>query len=507
MKAFAGVDIGTQGTKAALFDEHGALLATAFCKSVLNQPAAGVVEEDPERQLAAVCQTLRQCVTRMRRLGRAGKSEVEAIAISGQMAGVLGVGSDGQAVTYYDSWLDTRCAPYIQKMEDAAGEQVLALTGGPPSFNHGPKVLWWMHERPRVFKSIHAFVQPASYAAMRICGLTAERAFIDKTYLHFSGFADNRASRWDSALCRTFRVNPAKLPQIVSPSEIVGQVTQRMARQCGVRAGVPVVAGCGDSAACFLANGATREGVCVDVAGTASVFASVARSFRPDRRHKILACGQAATSGLWHPYAYINGGGMNLEWFRQLLSAATGKPPHRNGELKLQELDRSAARLEPTDDLPIFVPHLSGRVSPAWPNLRGAWVNLARNHDVGHLWRAMLEGVALEYALYKEALLKLHPALVPTELRVTGGGECSTLWNQIKADVLGTPVVQVAHSCGAAAGAALLAAHGVGAVQDLDSTARRWLSTHKVTRPNRRRATYYAGRVRRYRALLDALNS
>jgi xylulokinase len=344
MKAFAGVDIGTQGTKAALFDEQGALLSTAFCKSALKQPMAGVVEEDPERQLRTVCKTLHDCVKGVSRPGRAGAPEVEAIAISGQMAGVLGVGADGRAVTHYDSWLDTRCAPYIQRMEEEAGEQVLALTGGPASFNHGPKVLWWMHERPRVFKAIQAFVQPAGYAAMRLCGLSAERAFIDTTYLHFSGFADNRASRWEGSLCRTFRLSPAKLPTIVQPSEVVGEVTPRMARQCGVRPGVPVVAGCGDSAACFLASGATREGVCVDVAGTASVFASVTRSFRPDRSHKILACGQAATSGLWHPYAYINGGGMNLEWFRQLLGTALGKR-NKDAGLKLEELDRRAERL------------------------------------------------------------------------------------------------------------------------------------------------------------------
>jgi xylulokinase len=102
------------------------------------------------------------------------------------MAGVIGIGADGMAVTPYDSWLDTRCSPYIEQMcrHKAA---VLEKTGNAPSFNHGPKILWWKHERPEVYERIEVFVQPAAYVAMRLCGLNADEAFIDPTYLHFSG--------------------------------------------------------------------------------------------------------------------------------------------------------------------------------------------------------------------------------------------------------------------------------------------------------------------------------
>ena len=48
-----GIDIGTQGTKAVLFDRRGRTLATAFCRSRLHRPAPGVVEEDPEFQFRA----------------------------------------------------------------------------------------------------------------------------------------------------------------------------------------------------------------------------------------------------------------------------------------------------------------------------------------------------------------------------------------------------------------------------------------------------------------------
>jgi len=500
MNALIGVDIGTQGTKAALFAEDGTCLAAAFRKSALYQPGPGIVEEDPERQVATVCQTVKECVAQ----ARVSPASVAAMALDGQMAGILGVGRDGRHVTPYDSWLDTRCTPYLAKMNRTAADEIVARTGGPASFNHGPKILWWMHERRRVFRSIRAFVQPGGYAAMRLCGLTAGDAFIDKTYLHFSGFADNRQGCWDDALCRRFGLDPAKLPRIVDPHQIVGELSGPMARRCGLRAGVPVVAGCGDTAASFLACGATREGMCVDVAGTASVFAATTRVFRPDLKQKMLSCGQAATPGLWHPYAYINGGGMNVEWFRQHLAGA-GRAPNRAPTLGA--LDREAEAIAPAEDLPMFVPHLGGRVSPGWPNLRGAWVGLTWAHTTAHLWRALLEGVALEYAIYQRVLLDLHPGLHLAEVRVTGGGGRSALWNTLKAGALGMRVVEVNRSEGAPLGAALLAGFGVGLVKDLDATARRWIGAGGAFRPQPRLAGCFPVRLERYERLLEILNA
>lgn len=498
MRALIGIDIGTQGTKAVILSEDGTLLASSFRKSALLQPRAGVAEEDPERQVATVCATIRECVGK----ARIASENVTAVAIDGQMAGIIGMGKDGRNVTPYDSWLDTRCGAYITQMNRLAGDEIIAKTGGAASFNHGPKILWWKHERANVFRSIAAFVQPGGYAAMRLCGLTARDAFIDKTYLHFSCFADNRGGSWDIGLCRRFGLDAGKLPRIVDPHQVVGELAGSMAGRCGLRAGVPVVAGCGDTAASFLACGATREGICVDVAGTASVFAATTGHFKPDHRYKVFSCSQSATPGLWHPYAYINGGGMNLEWFCKYIAGfgLSAQP------LKCADLDAAAEAIVPSPELPIFVPHLGGRVSPSWPNLRGAWLGLRWTHHAPYLWRAILEGVALEYAIYQRILRHQHPKLRLVELRVTGGGQRSVLWNQIKADVLHIPVARVSRSEGAPLGAALLAGYGVGVIKNLDSTVRKWIRTGKTIPPNGRVARYYRQRMAAYEAVLKFLN-
>jgi xylulokinase len=493
-----GVDIGTQGVKAALFDQQGRTRSTAFRPSRLLRGAPGAVEEDPQRQLKSVCQCARACVAD----AGVAASDVAAIGLDGQMAGILGVGADGRPVTPYDSWLDTRCASQIELMRKKAGPRIIQKTGGPPSFNHGPKILWWQSEHPGTFERVAAFVQPSGYVAMSLCGLDGSRAFIDKSYLHFSGFADNQNGCWDKSLCRTFGVPLAKLPRIVEPHDVVGQVERAMARRCGLRAGTPVIAGCGDTAASFLACGATHAGVCVDVSGTASVFAATTGQFMADTHHQVLACGQSATPSLWHPYAYINGGGMNLEWFAREL-AGLGRDKSRD---TLEKLGRRAEKITPHDDDPMFIPHLGGRNSPAQPALRGAWAGLSWSHSAGHMYRAMLEGVALEYCVYLRVLRDLNPASTIQEIRVTGGGERSALWNQIKADALGVDVVQLTRPDGAPMGAAMLAGYGVGLFSDLNETANRWVQTGNRFRPRATAANYYQRRLAQYERLIGQLH-
>ena len=486
-----GVDIGTQGTKTALFSVDGTCHALAFRASKLHGAGQGRVEEDPEDQVKSVFATIRQC------LSKSGIDNrfIAGVSVAGQMAGIIGIDTDGRAVTPYDSWLDTRCAPQIEQMRKRAGVEIISKTGGPASFNHGPKILWWKKNRPKIYRSVRAFVQPSAYVAMRLCGLDAVAAFIDRTYLHFSGFANNAHGAWDAGLCRTFAVDPAKLPGIVASHSVVGEVATAGASASGLRRGTPVVAGCGDTAASFLSCGATRENVCIDVAGTASVFAATTRHFLPDIKSGTLSCGQSAVPGLWHPYAYINGGGMNLEWFKDSIA-----------RLSLENLDSQASKLRPADDDPFFIPHLAGRVSPAWPLLRGSWAGLNWSHGTAHLYRAVLEGVALEYAIYRDVLKSLDRKFAMVEIRVTGGGERSKVWNRIKASVIGCPVIQMARTEGAPMGAALLAGFGVGLFKDIDRAAHKWIKRGTVTQPDLNETGCYSKRLKRYRELLDQLN-
>jgi len=496
-KFVIGVDIGTQGTKTVIFSESGKCFATVFEKSKLHQPETGVVEEDPEDQVNSVYISIKKC---MQQTGISG-SAVAGIAICGQMAGIIGIGEDGKHVTPYDSWLDTRCAPYILQMNKEAGSEILTKSGCAPSFNHGPKILWWKHEKPEIFKQIKSFVQPGAYIAMRLCGLTAKDAFIDTSYLHFSCFADNTLKSWDAGLCEKFDIDISVLPIIVSPSKVIGGITSASAGLTGLIPGIPVVAGCGDTTASFLSAGAIEEGICVDVAGTASVFAATTSSFKADIKNKILGCGRSVIKDLWYPYAYINGGGMNLEWFKNKILLYE----NNQEQFSFETLNRLANDIKPKIEDPLFVPHLGGRVCPSQPDLRGAWINLSWSATAPLLYRAILESVALNYCIFKNSLISLYNTYSFKELRVTGGGEKSELWNQIKADALGIKVVQIQRNEGAPLGVALLAGFGIGLFKDIDPVINNWIQTKNEFYPNAEMHAFYQERLKKYIKIIQFL--
>jgi xylulokinase len=497
---FIGVDLGTTGTKAAIFDTQGGLIADAYEESKLYYPKAGWVEQSPDEIYGSAIRTIRTC------LEKSGirPGEVAAIAFDGQMAGIGSVDADWDTPTVYDSWLDTRCGPYIEEMRPHQ-DLIIEKTGGPPTYSHGPKILWWMHERPDVFARIAKFVVPGGYVAGRMAGLRGDNAFIDYTYIHFSCLSDTRAATWSSELCDLFGVPVEKLPRIVNPWEIVGRITREAARESGLFEGTPIAAGCGDQAAGMLGAAMVEPGLVFDVAGTASVFAICTTEFVPDIEHKTLFTAHLVPPDLWYALAYINGGGLNLRWFRDELAREEKDEAARADRSVYAMLDEAAAAIPPGSEGLLFTPHLGGRVCPNDPDIRGLWLGFTWAHKKEHFYRSLLEGVAYEYALYLHIEKQLFPRLAFKEARVIGGGSSSRLWNQIKADVLGIPYVRLNRQEFAVLGSAIVAGYAVGAFNDLKATARSFIETTDRIQPRPEYHSFYQPFVGIYASLFDVL--
>jgi xylulokinase len=489
MPVFVGCDLGTMGTKAAVVDEGGRILGDAFEEVPLRSPAPGRVEQDLAEIELSAHRTIRRAVDRS---GRAG--DVAGIAFSGQMSGIGSIDERFEPATYFDSWLDTRCEPYIVQMREAA-DRVTEISGCPPTYSHGPKILWWRDERPADFERIARFVVPAAYVAGRLCGLSAGEAFIDRTYVHFSNLADTAAAQWSPELLEAFRLDDRRLPRIVDPTEIVGEVGREGADLTGLPRGTPVAAGAGDQAAASLGAAVVDPGQAFDSAGTASVFAMCVSTFAPDVVQKTLIASHSVIDGVYIALAFINGGGLALRWFRDELA------PELSGDADAySRLDSWAEQTEPGAGALLWYPHVQGGVLPPRPHARGAWVGLTSAHGRGHLFRAILEGIAYEYARWAAA--------APVELseaRALGGGAGSTLWNQIKADVLGIDwVPMVRQECGVL-GDALIAAAATSHVSDPAAAARAWQETRDPVHPDAERHRRYAGLAAAYRELGERL--
>jgi xylulokinase len=492
-----GLDVGTTSTKAGAYGLDGSAVSTAQVETTLHRRGPGAVEQDPEELLESAFTTVARCVER----SGTGPDAVVAIAVTGQMAGILGIDRDWRPVAPYDSWLDSRCAPQLRRLAAEHGDLLVERTGCPPMLDHAPKMQWWRDERPAAYERTAAFVMPAVYVAGVLAGLSAADAFIDRTYLHFTGVADTRTATWSSELIATLNLDGRKLPRIVAPDAVIGELTPAAAARCGLRAGVPIAAGIGDTAAGTLGAGIVAPGQLLDTAGTAAVLVGAVDAFHADPEHGLIVMA-GVLPGQWLPLNYIAGGGLCLPWLAGIAggdASAAG-----DGTATLVKLLAEAARVAPGADGLAFVPHLEGRIAPHAPGMRGGFLGLSPLHGRAHLARAILEAVAFEYATYLRAMRRLHPGVEFSSARAIGGGARSELWNSIKADVLGVSVARLTMEETATRGAALLAAAAAGLVDDLAAVAAA-APTADAVEPDRDRHERYAALVDRYDGITGML--
>jgi xylulokinase len=486
-----GVDLGTTGTKAALYSPPGEALAESTAETPLRWRGPGEVDQDPEDFYAATVRAIRDCVE------RAGSADVAAIGVTGQMAGVLGIDGEWRPATPYDSWLDLRCAPEVEALERELGDRLVEVSGCPAMVNHGPKMRWWRREHPDTFDAVAKFVVPSGYVAGRLAGLAADEAFMDHSYLHFTGVADARAGDWSEELADTVGVPIDKLPRIVDPATRVGSLTAEAARECGLAEGTPIAAGLGDTAAGVLGAGVVESGQLLDVAGTAAVLSASGSEFVPDVEHRTLIVMRGAVAGQWVSLSYLSAGSL-LTWVAETLWE--GEAPD------FDELARVSTDAPAGSDGLIFVPHVDGRLLPSQPHMRGAWVGLTRHHTRAHLVRSVLEGVAYEYADYLRIMRELHPEIDLHEVRVVGGGARSDTWNAIKASVLGVPYARPARGEFSCWGAALVAGASVGLFEDLAEAARGATAIEQRFEPDPQDHELLARQAGAYARLLEVLD-
>lgn len=492
MPLFVGCDLGTSSTKAAVVDDEGAIVGEAAENVTLSHPRPGWVEQDLREIEASAHRTISAA------LHAAGDpTDVAGVAFSAQMAGIGNVDADFAPVYHFDSWLDTRCESVVLEMREHA-DRVVELSGCPPTYSHGPKMLWAQRERPRDFAAIERFVVPHAFVASRLAGLPASEAYIDTGTLSFSNLSDTANLRWSEELVGLFGLDPRVLPRIVRPLEVIGHVTPEAGRTSGLPSGTPVVAGAGDQIAAALGAGVVEPGQVYDSAGTASLFAVCMEGFRPDVANHTLATFPAVTEGVYIGFAFVNGGGLSLQWFRDNIVGGEGADRR-----DFADLDALAAEVEAGSGGLIWYPHFQGGVLPPRPRARSGWVGLTSWHERPHLYRSILEGIAFEYAQWADVARSNGETL--TEARVLGGGARSPLWNQIKADVLGIDWVPTLRQECAVLGDAIMAGVGTGHFDDAARTAIHWQETTEPYVPDGDSHAQYARLRSVYAELADAL--
>ncbi len=496
MDRLIGLDIGTTAVKAGLFDASGACLAVAVEEYRLEHPGPDRVELDAERYWTAAQAAIRRVVA-----GGDGDA-VAAIAVSSQGETIVPVDRSGSALAPALVWLDNRASAEAGELARQVPDNVAYdVTGIPTIVPTWPacKILWWRRHAPDVFAAADRFLLVEDLLLHRLTGRFTTEGGIQCTSLLF----DIRAGRWWPEMLDLVGISPSRLPELATPGEVVGTLQASAADALGLDRRVRVVAGGMDQGAGAVGVGNVRPGMVSESTGGAlTVQASVAGHGRDPSRQTPVYVHSAPGSYLYCPVCPT--GGMALTWFRDAFGQDEIDRAAAGGPSAYDQLTALAATVPPGSDGLLMLPHLAGAFSPEYePLARGVFSGITLHHGKAHFVRAVLEAVA--FMLRRNVELLAGAGASATEILSHGGGARSPLWNQVKADVCGVPVLTLDGDDAAIRGDAMLAGVAAGIFADLDEAGRAMVRTRRRYTPDPVAVETYSEAYGRYVELFDAL--
>ena len=470
-----GVDVGTSAVKAALFDLNGALEAAVHVEYPTHHLRPGWVEQQPEDWWRGCCQAIQQALASVER----GAERVVGVGVSAQAPTLIAVDRDGVPLRPALIWMDRRAEAEVQELCDRVGaDEIYRITGNRPDpYFLAAKLLWFGKHEPELMARTTQFLQITGFINHRLTGTFA----VDHVHAALLQLRERETGRWSDVICEACRVDQARLPPVRLGHEVQGEVTAQAAELTGLRPGTPVMVGTVDGAAAALEAGVAEPGIAAEMTGTSTVV--MIPNAGGITESSLIAMPHAIPSVHLLVGAMVSSGA-SLKWYRDQFGLIEQQTAHLLHTDVYDLFTRQAAQAPPGSDGVIFLPYMMGERSPLWhTNARGVLFGLSLATPRAAVIRAILEGTA--FALRHNLEIASQAGAPVREIRSVGGGARSVLWNQIKADVLGLPIMLPEASVGAAFGDAVLVAMGLGYFPDLMSTLLQIIQIKTVHEPRR----------------------
>ena len=459
---YLGFDAGTQSVKVAVYDEHMQIVASSTSPTTLSYPHPGWVNMDVDEYLALAIKGMKDCVVQLEEK-HIDVNQIRSIMGDGIICGIAGVDAEGNAITPYINYLDSRTQEDEIEMNgwdlDIWGKE----TGNPEPKCMYPALFarWFLKHQEQWTGTIAKFIHNAPYILAHLAGLKAADMFIDWGAMSGWGLGYKVEEKvWSTEQLEILGISETMMPRIVKPWDIIGHLTAEMAEATGLPAGIPICGGAGDTMQSMIGSGNIKAGQAVDVAGTCSMFCVSTNGIIPELSKKGagLIFNSGTLPNLYFYWGYIRTGGLALRWFKDNICGHEGDGSYYD------ILNDGAAQGSPGSNGVFFLPYLTGGTNDI-KNATGCFLNMTMDTDQATMWHAVLEAIGYDYMeitdIYRSAGVNLN------RITVTEGGSRSNVWNQIKADMLGSDIVTPENAEGAVATNCIVGAYAVGDIPDI----------------------------------------
>ncbi|OYX41024.1 MAG: hypothetical protein B7Z02_17090, partial [Rhodobacterales bacterium 32-67-9] len=456
-----GIDSSTTASKAIAWTAAGKAVAEGRADIAMASPFPNHYEQNPEDWWLSTCTALRHLC------GQVDPARIKAISISNQRETLGYFRADGQAVRPGMVWLDERSRPYVDELadrlgKDADGTFVQHRISGKPVDIIPPstRILWMLRQEPQNHARTEIFCGVHGYLTFRLTGdWRTSWASADPL-----GLFDMEKKAWAPEILSCIGLDESRLPVAQRPGSVLGEVSAAAAGQTGLLAGTPVIAGGGDGQLAGLGCAALEPETAYLNIGTALVSGVYGT------RYKIGSAWRTMGSPTGEGYYYEacnRGGTFIVNWF---LSTICGNDQASQARL-LSDLEQECSKIPIGSQGLLMLPYWQGVMTPYWnASARGAFIGLSGAHGRAHMFRALMEGLAMEQHLCASTAEASLDVPVKTLVAI-GGGATSNLWRQIFADVTGKVIARSDTVEASSLGAAICAAVGAGWFADFHSAA------------------------------------
>jgi xylulokinase len=496
MNVLLGVDIGTQGAKAVLVSPDGDVLGQGRFPYAIKRSQDGYAEQNPERDWWNGC---RKAIAAAFHQAQVSPEWISAIGFSAQTPNVVLADKNGISIRPAIIWQDRRSAQIAINIETTLSETQLWSRQHFPLTAHSylAPLMWLRQNEPEAYQNAALKLTTPGYFLFRLTGRNAVDPAVASGMIPLFSLEQKK---WDHRICDLFSIPVADLPEILSSHTIADPLLPEAAEELGLSPGIPVMVGTGDSMADLLSAGVYLPGQAAFTYGTLFGIVKCIPEPMPD-----AFCFSHSIDHSYLLYSGVPLAGATLHWFRDNFAQPEVERAKKTGENSYDLLSDLGEHVQPGCEGLLAFPFYEhgGKKSETTPG--AALVGLNLRHTRGHVYRALIEGIAYEARRQLEGMTGSEI----TEIAAIGGGSKDTLWTKVISDVLGVsqhiPVLQ--H--GAPLADAYLAGWGCGLFSDIEQI-RGWIKTERIVNPTKDHRSLYQNAYQehlRLGRLLGILNS
>ena len=460
-KLFMGIDIGTSGVRAAVFDIEGKQLSLAYRESPMLCHETGMGELDPELVYRSFLDVMKECA----QAPGVDSRNLAAAALSTQLFSILAVDRKGVPITNILTWADIRSLGHAELVKNNFDyRKIYDSTGcrGQHPMYPLSKILWIKETMPDIFKKAFKFVSVKEHILNRLFG----KFVIDITDASTTAMFNIHNFSWDEyVLEKVIGIDKSRLGQSVECNFILQGMRKEYAAETGLDPDLPFAVGSGDGMLANVGCGVFDDTSMSCTIGTSGALRTSVSTPLLDPQHRTWC--YCFTKDTWVIGGAINNGGIVLKWLRDEFKDQFEKDAGTAGLKNIYELfSQYAEEINPGSDGLVFLPFLTGERSPGWnANAVGTIHGLRLMHGRKHIVRAAMEAVMFRMFSVFEIL---HELSGNTKRIIANGGYVkSKIWLKMQADIFGKEIAVAGASEAAVFGAAYLAMFAVGAIDSL----------------------------------------